>query len=161
MLAQRRCFAHEDCAPQHRRAEDHRQASCTGEVWYISHKHASTQWFSIKTLEAKHIIPTRQMRRCPRQSDEPHLQQHIFNFIHSVTEMMRYMTYKDLFLKSSMIPCLCTMKLNSVESLTICSFLDDAYSLPDMYASPLEHQEGTRKCVQERSDVRRVDQVDQ
>ena len=32
-----------------------------------------------------------------------YLQQHIFNFIHSVTEMMRYMTHEDLFLTTSMI----------------------------------------------------------
>ena len=136
----------------------------------------------VKTLEAKHILPdethhtedvhtiiadlkeagvkgtagkvpetVRQTKLC--------LQQHIFNFTDSVTEMMRYMTHKDLFLKTSMIPFgSCTMKLN----LTTCSwpevvnthllaltsntnghremmlnFLDDACSLPGMYASLL------------------------
>ena len=103
-----------------------------------------------------------------------YLQQHIFNFIHSATEMMRYMTHKDLFLKTSMIPFgSCIMKLNSVESLTTCSwpevvnthplaltsntngyremmlnFLDDACSLPSMYASLLvirKYQESIRK----------------
>ena len=92
-----------------------------------------------------------------------YLQQHIFNFTHSVTEMMCYLTYKDLFPNTSMIPFgSCTMKLNSVESFTTCSwpevvnthhlaltsntngyremmlnFLDDAHSLPGMYASLL------------------------
>ena len=48
-----------------------------------------------------------------------YLQQHIFNFTHSVTEMMRYMTHKDLFLKISMIPFgSCTMTLFS----TTCSW---------------------------------------
>ena len=59
---------------------------------------------------------------------KPFLQQHIFNSIHSVTEMMLYMTrsqHKDLFLTISMISLgSCTMKLNSVASLTTCSWLE-------------------------------------
>ena len=56
----------------------------------------------------------------------PFLQQHIFNFIHSETEMMCYMTmlqHKDLSLTTSMISLgSCTMKLNSVVSLAPCSW---------------------------------------
>ena len=56
---------------------------------------------------------------------KPFLQQHIFNSIHSETEMMRYMTilkHKDLSLTTSMISLgSCTMKLNSVASLAPCS----------------------------------------
>ena len=56
---------------------------------------------------------------------KPFLQQHIFNSIHSETEMMRYMTmlqHKDLSLTTSMISLgSCTMKLNSVVYLTSCS----------------------------------------
>ena len=59
---------------------------------------------------------------------KPLLQQHIFNFIHSVTEMMLYRTksqHKDLFLTISMISLgSCTMKLNSVASQTTCSWLE-------------------------------------
>ena len=41
-----------------------------------------------------------------------YLQQHIFNFTHSVTEMMRYMTHKDLSLTTSMISLgSCTKKI--------------------------------------------------
>ena len=102
----------------------------------------------VKTLEAKHIISdethyTEDVHTIIADLKEAgvkgtaekvpetvartklYLQQHIFNFIHSVTEMMRYMTHKDLFLKTSMIPFgSCTMKLNSVESLTTCSWLE-------------------------------------
>jgi len=57
---------------------------------------------------------------------KPFLQQHIFNSIHSETEMMRYMTklqHKDLSLTTSMISLgSCTMKLNSVASLAPCSW---------------------------------------
>ena len=55
-----------------------------------------------------------------------YLQQHILNFMHSETEMMRYMTslqHKDLFLTITMISLgSCAMKLNSVESLTTSSW---------------------------------------
>lgn len=56
----------------------------------------------------------------------PFLQQKIFNSIHSETEMMRYihsLQLKDLGLDKSMISLgSCTMKLNSVSSLTPCSW---------------------------------------
>ena len=55
-----------------------------------------------------------------------YLQQHIFNFTCSESEMMRDMNmlqHKDLFLTTSMISLSsCTKKLNSVESLTTCSW---------------------------------------
>ena len=105
---------------------------------------------------------------------KPFLQQHIFNFTHSETEMMRYMTllqHKDLFLKTSMISLSsCTMKVNSVESLTTCSwpevvnihplalasntigyremmlnFLDDACSLPSLLVIE-KYQESGSEC---------------
>ena len=57
-----------------------------------------------------------------------YLQQHIFNFMHLETEMMRYMTslqHKDLFLTITMISLgSCAMKVNSVESLTTCSWTE-------------------------------------
>ena len=63
-----------------------------------------------------------------QQGFVPYLQQHIFNFLYSVTEMMLDRTrsqHKDLFLTISMISLgSCTMKLNSVESLTTCSWLE-------------------------------------
>ena len=58
-----------------------------------------------------------------------YLQQHILNFMHSETEMMRYMTslqHKDLFLTITMISLgSCAMKLNSVEPLTISSWHEE------------------------------------
>ena len=149
----------------------------------------------VKTLEAKHIdkmyftedvhtiiadLKEAGVKGTAEKVPETHartklyLQQHIFNFTHSVTEMMRYMTHKDLFLKTSTIPFgSCTMTMNSVESLTTSSwpevvnihlfalthntigyrekmlnFLDDACSLPGMYASLLvirKYQESIRK----------------
>ena len=150
-----------------------------------------------KTLEAKHILPdethcTEDVHTIIADLKEAgvkgtaekvpetvgrtklYLQQHIFNFTHSVTEMMHYMTHKDLFLKTSTIPFgSCTMTMNSVESLTTSSwpevvnihllalthntigyrekmlnFLDDACSLLGMYASLLvirKYQESIRK----------------
>ena len=57
-----------------------------------------------------------------------YLQQHIFNFMHLETEMMRYMTslqHKDLFLTITMISLgSCAMKVNSVEPLTTCSWTE-------------------------------------
>ncbi|CAE8695295.1 unnamed protein product [Polarella glacialis] len=62
------------------------------------------------------------------------LQQKIFNSIHSETEMMRYMhtlQLKDLALDVSMISLgSCTMKLNSVSSLTPCSWPEVANMHP-------------------------------
>ena len=56
------------------------------------------------------------------------LQQHIFNFMYSETEKMRYKTtsqHKDLLLTTSMIPLGSgAMKLNSVESLTTSSWTE-------------------------------------
>ena len=97
----------------------------------------------VKTLEAKHIDETHYTEdvhtiiadlkeagvkgtaeKVPETvaRTKLYLQQHIFNFIHSVTEMMRYMTHKDLSPTTSMISLSsCTMKLNSVASLAPCS----------------------------------------
>jgi len=62
------------------------------------------------------------------------LNQKIFNSIHSETEMMRYMATlqrKDLSLDTSMISLgSCTMKLNSVSSLTPCSWPEVANMHP-------------------------------
>jgi len=69
----------------------------------------------------------------------PFLQQRIFNSIHSETEMTRYMTKlqsKDLSLDRSMISLgSCTMKLNSVSSLTPCSWPEVAEMHPFAPAS--------------------------
>ena len=88
----------------------------------------------VKTLEAKHIIP-----------DETHCTEDVHTIIADLKEagvkgtaekvpetiartklylqQHIFVTHKDLFLKTSMIPFgSCTMKLNSVESLTTCSW---------------------------------------
>merc|ERR1719253_2030806 len=66
--------------------------------------------------------------------DGPFLQQNIFNSMTSDTEMMRYMfglQLKDLALDKSMISLgSCTMKLNSVSSLTPCSWPEVANMHP-------------------------------
>jgi len=70
------------------------------------------------------------------------MEQSIFNTIHSETEMMRYMTSlqsKDLSLDRSMISLgSCTMKLNSVSSLTPCSWPEIANMHP--FAPPSQTQ---------------------
>ena len=70
---------------------------------------------------------------------KPFLQQHIFNFTHSETEMMRYMTmlqHTDLSLTTSMISLgLCIMKLISVASLAPCSWPEVMNIHPFAHAS--------------------------
>merc|ERR1712048_1035080 len=77
------------------------------------------------------------------------LQQGIFNSIHSETEMMRYMTKlqsKDLSLDRSMISLgSCTMKLNSVSSLTPCSWPEVANMHP---FAPESQTEGYREMLE-------------
>merc|ERR1712048_907374 len=79
----------------------------------------------------------------------PFLQQKIFNSIHSETEMMRYMTKlqsKDLSLDRSMISLgSCTMKLNSVSSLTPCSWPEVANMHP---FAPESQTEGYREMLE-------------
>ena len=112
---------HEGCAPQDRRAEDHRQASCAGDPRYISPKrrgilrHSGLRSLFFRSSQDAHS-PSISMRCTTRKTCTPsllpegrwseghdttaeafartklYLQQYISNFIHSVTKMMRYMT---------------------------------------------------------------------
>ena len=77
---------------------------------------------------------------------KPFLQQHIFNFIHSETEMMRYVTmlqHTDLSLTTSMISLgLCIVKLISVASLAPCSWPEVMNIHPFAHASnTISHRE--------------------
>ena len=83
---------------------------------------------------------------------KPHLQQHIFNSIHSEIEMMRYMTmsqHKDLYLTTSMISLASCSQSEVMNIMMMCDmrikWIDDSQFVP---------LEELRRTKQETEDVK-------